>query len=186
MIVSAKEIHRKQIISLWSNAFGDSEGSVNKYLDTLLKYFLVYEEDSIVKGMLSVLPVTLAEKKGGYIYAVVTHPEYRGMGICRDLMERVKADKSYDFLVLVPQNKGLFDFYGKMDFTEVNFLNKNQLLLLGNSGENYSLNTISASEYEMARNTFYNNQNFIEWDSTILEFAKKMYNGDFYEVIKDN
>ena len=183
MIISAKEIHRKQIVSLWSNAFGDSKDSVNKYLDTLLKYFLVYEEDGIVKGMLSVLPVNLQDKKGGYIYAVVTHPDFRGKGICRAMIDAVKADVTYDFLVLVPQNEGLFNFYGKMDFIKVNFLKKGQILISGNSLEDYSLNRISASEYELARNNFYKNQKFINWDSSILEFAENMYGGSFYEIL---
>ncbi len=184
MIIEANGSHKEQIISLWSNAFGDKKDSVAKYLDTLLKYFLVYEEDGIVKGMLSVLPVNLNEKNGGYIYAVVTHPDYREKGICRALMESVKADKNYDFLVLVPQNKGLFDFYEKMDFTAVSFLKKDKILV-SNEVEGYSLKTITAKEYETKRNEFYKNQEFIKWDGAMLEFAKGMYGGIFFEILKD-
>lgn len=184
MIIKANESHKEQIVSLWSDAFGDKKDSVERYLDTLLKYFLVYEEDSIVKGMLSVLPVALNEKNGGYIYAVVTHPKHRGKGICNSLMENVKADKSYDFLVLVPQNKCLFEFYEKMDFTAVSFLEKDDVFA-SNKAEEYSLKTITAKEYEMKRNEFYKNQEFIKWDNTILEFAKNMYGGRFCEILKN-
>lgn len=181
MIKKANESHKQQIVSLWNDAFGDKKDSVEKYLETLLKYFLVYEEDGIVKGMLSVLPVTLNNKKGGYIYAVVTHPEYRGNGICRVLMEAVKKDMSYEFFVLVPQNKGLFEFYEKMNFAEVSFLKKDEASISGEAKE-YYLKAISAKEYEYARNAFYKNQSFIQWDEKILEFAKGMYDGEFYHI----
>lgn len=184
MIKKANESHKEQIISLWSDAFGDKKDSVERYLDTLLEYFLVYEEDGVVKGMLSVLPVALNNKNGGYIYAVVTHPEHRGKGICKSLMESVKADKSYNFLVLVPQNKGLFEFYEKMNFTEVSFIKKEDVVA-SNKVEEYSLKVVTAKEYEINRNEFYKNQEFIRWDDTILEFAKSMYGGSFFEILKN-
>ena len=184
MIIKANESHKEQIVSLWSDAFGDKKDRVERYLDTLLEYFLVYEEDGVVKGMLSVLPVTLNEKNGGYVYAVVTHPKHRGKGICNSLMESVKADKNYEFLVLVPQNKGLFEFYKKMDFTEVSFLKKTEVVA-SNEAEEYSLKAITAKEYVMKRNEFYENQEFIKWDNTILEFAKNMYGGSFCEILKN-
>lgn len=184
MIKPAKENHREQMISLWSNAFGDSKDSVNRYLDTLLDYFLVYEEDSIVKGMLSVLPVTLNDKNGGYIYAVVTHPDFREKGICRALIDTVKANANYDFLVLVPQKESLFEFYKNMEFSTVSFLKQGEIFNL-NAQENYSLNTISAKEYETIRNEYYKNESFIKWDKEILQFAEGMYNGKFCKILKD-
>ena len=184
MIIKANESHKEQIISLWSDAFRDKKEDVEKYLDTLLKYFLVYEEDGIVKGMLSVLPVTLHDKKGGYIYAVVTHPGYRSRGICRALMESVKQDTEYDFLVLVPQNKGLFAFYDKMDFTEVSFLKKDEASV-SEEAESYVLKTLTAKEYESKRNEFYKDKNFIQWNDDILEFAKNMYGGSFLEIFEN-
>lgn len=183
MIIRAKESHKEQITELWNNAFGDKKENVRKYLDTLLEYFLVYEEDGMVNGMLSVLPVTLNDKKGGYIYAVVTRPENRGQGICKKLMENVKSDKSYDFLVLVPQNKSLFDFYEKMDFTAVAQLKKEGISSFDKA--EYSIRIITAKDYETKRNEYYKNQNFIKWDEKMLEFAESMYCGKFCEILKD-
>ena len=104
MILPAGPCHKEQIVALWSDAFGDRAEDVERYLETILEYFLVYEEDGIVKGMLSVLPVSFFEQNGGYIYAVVTDKKYRGQGICNKLMEFVKANNKYDFLALKPQN----------------------------------------------------------------------------------
>lgn len=183
MILPASAHHKEQIIDLWSSAFGDKTEDVKRYLETLFKYFLVYEEDGIVKGMLSVLPVSFSGKKGGYIYAVTTHKCYRGQGICNKLMECVKADKSYDFLVLKPQNDGLFEFYGKMGFKKVACLSKKELCI-GETKKEYQLKELTAQEYEIARNTYFDEE-IIKWDSNMLSFAKDMYGGGFYAVEKD-
>ncbi len=184
MILPASERHREQIIALWSGAFGDKIEDVKRYLETLFKYFLVYEEDGIVKGILSVLPISFCGKKGGYIYAVTTHKDYRGQGICNKLMEYVKADKTYDFLVLKPQNDGLFEFYGKMGFKKVNCLSKEELLVTERTGKEYLLKELTSQEYEKAKNTYFDEE-IIEWNMDMLSFAKDMYAGGFYEVEKE-
>ncbi len=184
MILPAELRHKEQIVGLWSGAFGDKTEDVNKYLDTIFKYFLVYEEDGVVLGMLSVLPVSFCEKNGGYIYAVTTHKYHRGQGICNKLLEYVKADKTYDFLVLKPQNYGLFEFYGKMGFEKASCLSKKEIFATEKVEKGYQLKTLNTQEYEMARNTYFGEE-IIKWDSTMLSFAKDMYDGDFYAVEKD-
>ena len=182
MILPADIRHKNQIIRLWSKTFGDSPDSVNKYLETLLKYFIIYEDDGIVKGMLSVLPVTSGDKKGGYIYAVVTHPDYRGQGICRTLMESVKENKKYDFLVLVPQNESLFEFYAKMDFLKVPLLVKKELCVKKTNMSELNIKKLTVKKYETLRNLFFGEGNLIKWDAQMLFFAKTMYSGEFYEI----
>lgn len=183
MILQAGMCHKEQIATLWSGAFGDKTEDVKKYLDTILKYFLVYEKDGIVLGMLSVLPVSFCGKKGGYVYAVTTHKDHRGQGICNKLMEYVKADKTYDFLVLKPQNDGLFEFYGKMGFEKVACLSRKKISA-GKAEMNYQLKTLTAKEYEMARNTYFGEE-IVAWDSNMLSFAKDMYQGELYAVEED-
>ena len=182
MILSADIRHKNQIIRLWSEAFGDSPNTIDKYLETLLKYFVVYEDDGIVKGMLSVLPVTSGNKNGGYIYAVVTHPDYRGQGICRALIESVKQNKKYDFLVLVPQDESLFEFYAKMDFIKVSLLVKKELCVNKINRTKLNLKKLAVKKYETLRNLFFGEENLIKWDTEMLFFAKTMYGGEFYEI----
>jgi len=181
MILPAKLRHKEQIIALWNSAFGDKTKDVEKYLKTLLEYFLVYEEDGILKGMLSVLPVSFGNKIGGYIYAVTTDKNHRGQGICNKLMEYVKEDKSYNFLVLKPQNDGLFEFYGKMGFERVPQLEKKEFWTIENSEVEYQLKQLSAKDYEFARNSYFAEE-IIKWDENMLSFAKDMYNGEFYAI----
>lgn len=180
MILPAEKRHKKEISSLWNLAFGDSLESVNKYLETLLKFFVVYEEDNIVKGMLSVLPVTCGDKKGGYIYAVATYPDFRGKGICNRLIEHIKDDKKYDFLVLVPQSESLFEFYKKMEFTSVSLLQKKMSYV--EKTEHANLKKMTSEEYESARNQCFEDDKIIKWDKNILSFAKSMYNGEFVKI----
>ena len=180
MIKKAEKCHKDQIVKLWNIAFGDNINSVNKYLDTLLKYFFVYEDEGIVKAMLSVIPVSYLDKNGGYIYAVVTHPDYRGQGICKRLIDTIKEDKKYDFLVLVPQNEGLFKFYKRMNFVEVPLLVKKETKVKIEADTKLDLKKIDVHEYESLRNQY--KDNMIKWGIEMLAFAKSMYGGEFYRI----
>ena len=72
MIKKADKSHIMKIAEIWNEAFGDSITQVMEYLEYLLQFFYVYEENGSVKAIASVLPVTFSGKNGGYIYAVAT------------------------------------------------------------------------------------------------------------------
>ena len=58
-------------------------------------------------------------EKLAYLYAVATHPRYRGRGLCRELMENTHAllkDRGYQGAILVPQEAGLYRMYGNMGY----------------------------------------------------------------------
>ena len=42
MILPAGPCHKEQIVALWSDAFGDRAEDVERYLETILEYFLGY------------------------------------------------------------------------------------------------------------------------------------------------
>lgn len=183
MILPAELHHKEQVTALWCSAFGDKKEDVKRYLDEIFKYFFVYEEDGVVKGMLTVLPVSFCGKKGGYVYAVATHINHRGNGICNKLMEHIKGNSEYEFLVLKPQNEGLFEFYGKMGFERVN-CTSNCMIVAEKEENRYNLKSLSAQEYELARSMYLDGK-IIEWDKNMLSFAKDMYSGSYYAVEKD-
>lgn len=185
MIVFAEERHKNQIAILWKEAFGDEEREVLKYLDKILEYVLVFEENDDVCGMLSMLPVTYKEQEGRYIYAVATRLDKRGKGISTALIDFAKnyiQENNETFLVLVPQNDGLFDFYKKRGFTPISCIEKRidyENFKICESGE---VKTITAENYLMSRDEFFKREPFIKWDESMLVFAQKMYNGDFVSV----
>lgn len=186
MIHKASEKHKEQIITLWNKAFGDKAESVRTYLDTILEYIFVYADEDTVKGMMTVLPVSLEKKNGGYIYAVATDEKFRGQGVCRTLIESVKANKNYDFLVLVPQNEGLFALYEKMEFKKSAAERKKEMYIADDIKSEALMEEITAGEYESVRNDYFGEENIIKWGEEMLSFSQKMYNGKFYKVTSED
>lgn len=187
MIVFAENKHITDITKLWCEAFGDREEDVLVYLNTLIKYCVVFEDNGKVAGMLFLLPVTCGINEGRYVYAVATLKEYRGRGISTALLDFAKmfiAENNESFLVLVPQTKSLFDFYGKRGFKAFSCVNKINVSCLKDDGT-FNFQKISVKEYYEERKEYLANMSFVEWNDEMLQFAKKMYSGDFYRIDED-
>ncbi|MDO4949819.1 MAG: GNAT family N-acetyltransferase [Bacteroidales bacterium] len=108
----------QQIRRLWLACFTDDVAQdAEQFL--LTRYnekqaLLKYHGDMLV-SMLFIVPFhTVA-----YIYAVATHPDYRGRGFARQLlaeaMERCKHD-GFQCVCLIPANDGLRRWYSRMGF----------------------------------------------------------------------
>ncbi len=188
MILFAKNEHIKQIVKLWNEAFGDTESEILKYIKNILKYIVIYEENGLALGMLTLLPISCSDKKGRYVYAVATKKEARGRGISTSLIEFSKQyikDNAESFLVLVPQSDSLFEFYKKRGFSAFSCVNKDKYHYIGGETiSSFSLEIINADKYFQKRREFFAGKTFFEWNKEMLEFAKDMYKGDFV-LIKD-
>ena len=60
-------------------------------------------------------------QKFAYLYAVATHPDFRNRGLCRTLMADTAAcltERGYDGALLMPQDSGLREMYGRMGFRD--------------------------------------------------------------------
>lgn len=182
MISKAKSYHENMITDLWCEAFGDRREAVAEYLEFLLDYFIVYEENGEVCGMLSVLPVAAGEKNGGYIYAVATQKAHRRNGICTRLLDYVKTCGKYEFLVLVPQSDELFDFYEKAGFVPFSATAELVTHAVDSVESGIECTPIPAAEYFIRRRDFFKDKMLIEWQEAVLEFAKAMYGGNFYSL----
>ena len=116
---------RQALQELWKLCFGDGE----EVTDCFFAFFppklhtRVIEVDGQIAAMASWLPTTLHSDddlfSGAYIYAVATHPDFRGQGLCRTLMEELEQalllqDKV--FTALCPAEASLYRFYGGMDY----------------------------------------------------------------------
>lgn len=183
MICFAKENQGEQIASLWQEAFGDSREWVMMYLAENIENVLVYEENDVVMGMLSLLSVSYKGKNGFYVYGVATGKEFRSKGISTQLLEFAKKlvdEKKAEFLVLVPRNEGLFDFYEVRGFfrkhrTKTECFKKDELEKLSSS----EVYVASAEDYYGIRSTHFDN--LIEWDVEKLVSIRKFENGEFYK-----
>lgn len=181
MIVKAEKRHIDEICVMWCEAFGDKPDSVLDCLDFLLEYIFVAEIDAHAVSMAAAIPVTFGDASGRYVYAVATKKEYRGQGLSSKILEFLKdyiekADEK--FLVLVPAEESLFEFYEKRGFDASDVRVKKTLYNAENS--NADAVQISAERYHEKREEY--RRNLIAFDVNTLAFAKEMYDGEFLEA----
>lgn len=112
---------------LWKTVFGDSDEFLDRFFALAFApdRCLCLWEEGVLAGMVHWLPCEAPPHRFGYIYAVATHPDHRGKGICRRLMERAHAllpAQGYDGALLYPQEEGLREMYRKMGYETTTFL----------------------------------------------------------------
>lgn len=113
----------EQLMALWQGAFGDSPAFVRMFMETAYapercQYFT---ENGRVTAALYWLDVWRGTEKMAYLYAVATHPDFRGRGLCRKLMDRTHAvltGRGYAGALLCPAGAGLRRMYGAMGYRD--------------------------------------------------------------------
>ncbi len=116
-----KPLHIPQLRQLWQEVFGDSDAFLDSFFRTAFApdhcRCLFLENQPVC--MLYWIDCTLKEQTLAYLYAVATHPDHRGQGLCRRLMENTHAllrSQGYAGVLLVPQDSGLRIMYGKLGY----------------------------------------------------------------------
>ena len=110
-----------QLLALWKQAFGDHGGFWELFLETGFspeRCVYLTEEDTVCAA-LCWFDCQYREENWAYVYAVVTHPDFRGRGLCRKLLaraERLWADRGYAGALLVPAEESLRQMYEKMGY----------------------------------------------------------------------
>ncbi len=110
-----------QLKNLWHLAFGDGEEFINLFFRTAYSpdRCLYLTEGSQITAALYWLDCEYQDQKQAYIYAVATHPDHRGKGLCRTLMEQAHAvlkGQGYHAALLRPADEGLRRMYRKMGY----------------------------------------------------------------------
>ena len=108
-----------QLRQLWQLVFGDTDRFLDNFFSCAYspRRCLCSMEDDALTGMLYWLPCG----SFAYIYAVATHPDHRGKGICRALMDAAHEEicrQGYDGALLSPQEEGLREVYRKMGYSQ--------------------------------------------------------------------
>ena len=110
--------------ALFDVAFPDEDGAWSDALFSLAlpSALRVIAEGEQVQAMLLAMPCELALQNGErqaarYLYAVATHPDFRGRGLATKLLQRVAAEGLPCFLR--PMNASLFDFYRKAGLSPI-------------------------------------------------------------------
>lgn len=116
------------LIDLWAQCFGDPPAVIQNFFDRLWTDILVFTNDHCT-SMLTAMPVRWQEKDAAYLYAVATHPEHRGQGLCRDLMAYVEQylfSHGYSYTTLHPAGDSLYRFYELLGY-RISFYAKEQM-----------------------------------------------------------
>ena len=122
MIIKApKQTDIPALRSLWKDTFGDTDAFLEIFFSTAFstERSLCACIDSEAVGMLYWFDCTYEGKKIAYLYAVATHRDYRGRGICHALMDevhRLLRELGYSGVILVPAKENLFDFYARLGY----------------------------------------------------------------------
>lgn len=156
--------------TLWQEAFGDTDAFIEAFFRT------AFSPDrsriAVADGPVAALYWFDCQWKGktlAYIYAVATRKECRGRGICRQLMEATHKELArlgYAGALLVPAQKPLFDFYGKMGYRPCCPVTVCTGVA---AGEPVMLQSIGAQDYASARRAWLP-AGSVEQDGTALEF----------------
>lgn len=112
-----------ELRTLWKRAFGDTEGFLDAFFQTAFspERSLAAFFGEQLAGMLHWFDTELEGRKYAYIYAVATKPEFRGRGVCRELMVRthgILKDRGYAGALLVPQTEDLRRMYAAFGYAD--------------------------------------------------------------------
>ncbi|MGN0543373.1 MAG: GNAT family N-acetyltransferase [Acutalibacteraceae bacterium] len=196
MIRFSNEKDIPQIISLWSEAFGDGEKEIRFFLDEWYKpqNTLVSELNGELASMLFLLEGSFcfegAEYPAYYLYAACTAKKCRGKGLMGELLafaERTAYERKYDFICLMPGEKSLFDFYSRFGYIPAFKTN-----YVSFSAEEYSFDgdaelENSAIDLSEMRNLFLSGNPYFKWSGKAIDFAfaqNKLYGGSSISTSK--
>ncbi len=127
-IRTAQAGEEKRQKEIWEKCFQDSDEFIERFYTTRYdqEKTMVLLQDGEIASMLTMLPITVNDTDGQsfaavMLYAIATHPDYRQRGLATRLLDYTHEYlrlKEYAFSVLVPAEKGLFDFYRKQGYRE--------------------------------------------------------------------
>lgn len=144
---------KEQALELYKTAFPDDPDDfaadfISRFFDENCRYIL---KDDRIASMLFLLCGSLTEKGKKlpvlYLYAAATLPEYRGMGLMGELIEKAKteAKEKGALLITKPATPSLFGYYGRFGFKTA-VLSEDRLVKKENDAE--PLGKIEREEYE--------------------------------------
>lgn len=114
---------KQSLITLYNLCFGGEEEFCKRFFDNVWceHNTAVIEKDGKIVCMTQMMPLILTDGNrkfsAYYIYALCTHPDYRGRSLAKQLLEFCENEnKDCDFVVLIAGNKSLCNYYEKLGF----------------------------------------------------------------------
>lgn len=145
-----------QLLTLWREAFGEWNHFWEMFLETAFSpdRCRCITEDGQVTAALTWLDCSCEGQKLAYLYAVVTHPDHRGRGLCRKLLAWVHEDlreQEYAAALLVPAEPGLREMYRKLGYEPGTRVSE---FACEARGETMTLRAVGTEEYAALRRQF--------------------------------
>ena len=202
MITIASKSDINEIAQIWRVCFTDDSAYLDNYFTFgfPLTDTYVYKIESKIVCSLAIFPVEIGERRGGYLYAVCTLPEFRGQALSSKLLNFAKKEslkKGYQFLVAKPAEESLFKLYEKSNFnlplfrchdilSRVEYLNPELTIIQLNKIES----NLNENKLHSLRLQLFDNKYLIQWRATELKFiisdckiregAAKLINNQLY------
>ena len=186
------------IISLWHEAFGDTEDEIKFFLNNKFQpqNTLVIEENSAVVSMLFLLEGYMRIKgcdyPSYYLYAACTSKSCRGRGMMAMLLDfaaKTAKSRNFDFICLMPGEKSLFDFYSKHGYLPVfskKILKVNRCDIDDSEFIAFSCNNADFN-VETLRNNAFAASDYFKWNKNDILFAFEhtgLYGGQAFKCDK--
>lgn len=117
----------KQIRALWQSVFDEDAAVTKLFFKNVYDICQnpVIEKDGEVLSSAFLIPCEIDKYKGFYVYCAMTKPSHRGKGLMAKVLK--SADEAVkkcglDFLLLVPADESLFNYYGRFGFTPFGYV----------------------------------------------------------------
>lgn len=115
------ENKEKQLSALWQSIFDEDTAVTKLFFEKV--YALCenpfIEENGQILSSAFLIPCGIEEYKGYYVYCALTRKDNRGKGLMAKVLahaDKILKNENKDFLLLVPAEKRLFDYYIKFGF----------------------------------------------------------------------
>lgn len=172
---------KKQAVSLWHEAFGDSEEYINFFLSAHKGCtFVPLTENGELVSALYLIDGVLNGVEGFYLFAAATFKAHRSKGYMARLLqlaEETAKQKNKSFIALVPAEKSLFDYYSRFGYKTAFYAKKQAKNLPVPKTENRFVWCREHTDYILDEHEKYG--------TDILEFEGEIYSvfdGEFIKV----
>ena len=108
---------------LWKLAFGDDDAFIDLFFENGFapERCRCITVEGQISAALYWFNTECEGQKIAYLYGVATHPDFRGQGLCRQLMADTHShlqSLGYSGVLLVPQKENLREMYRNMGYTD--------------------------------------------------------------------
>lgn len=178
-----------QLRSLWQEAFGDEEAFLDAFFDIGFspdRSRCVITEDGVVAALYW-FDCRWKDRKLAYLYAVATRKNFRGRGLCRQLMAdtlQVLASQGYAGTLLVPGDQDLLRMYEGMGYSVCTQIRE----FVCQRGRNpVALRPVEPEEYARLRRRYLPENGVIQEEETLAFLASQcgLYAGENFLYAED-